>query len=35
VRASLGARFIDYVVVDGEFATAPFLPTAGEVGWPV
>jgi len=35
VRASLGARFIDYVVVDGEFATAPFLHTAGEVGWPV
>ena len=35
VRASLGARFIDYVVVDGEFATAPFLHTAGNVGWPV
>jgi hypothetical protein len=35
VRASLGARFIDDVVVDGEFATAPFLPTAGEAGWPV
>lgn len=35
LRASLGARFIDYVVVDGEFATAPFLHTAGEVGWPV
>ena len=35
VRASLGARFIDYVVVDGEFATAPFLHTAGQVGWPV
>jgi hypothetical protein len=35
VRVSLGARFIDYVVVDGEFATAPFLHTAGEVGWPV
>jgi hypothetical protein len=35
VRASLGARFIDYVVVDGEFATAPFLHTAGELGWPV
>jgi hypothetical protein len=35
VRASLGARFIDYVVVDGEFATAPFLHAAGEAGWPV
>jgi hypothetical protein len=35
VRADLGARFIDYVVVDGEFATAPFLHTAGQVGWPV
>jgi Transposase DDE domain len=35
VRAGLGARFIDYVVVDGEFATAPFLHTAGEAGWPV
>jgi len=35
LRASLGARFIDYVVVDGEFATAPFLHLAGEAGWPV
>ena len=35
VRASLGGRFINYVVVDGEFATAPFLHTAGQVGWPV
>jgi hypothetical protein len=35
VRVSLGARFIDYVVVDGEFATAPFLHAAGEAGWPV
>ena len=35
VRANLGARFIDYVVVDGEFATAPFLHAAGEAGWPV
>jgi hypothetical protein len=35
VRAHLGARFIDYVVVDGEFATAPFLHAAGEAGWPV
>jgi len=32
VRANLGARFIDYVVVDGEFATAPFLHAAR---WPV
>jgi hypothetical protein len=35
LRANLGARFIDYVVVDGEFATAPFLHAAGKVGWPV
>jgi hypothetical protein len=35
VRANLGARFIDYVVVDGGFATAPFLHTAGKAGWPV
>jgi hypothetical protein len=35
LRASLGARFIDYVVVDGEFATTPFLHAAGEVGWAV
>lgn len=35
VRANLGARFMDYVVVDGEFATAPFLHVATEVGWPV
>ncbi len=35
VRRNLGARFIDYVVVDGEFATAPFLHAAGEAGWPV
>jgi hypothetical protein len=33
VQASVGGRFIDYVVVDGEFATAPFLHTCGEVGW--
>ncbi len=31
-RALLGARFADYVVVDGEFATAPFLHTAGDLG---
>lgn len=35
VRSSLGARFIDYVVVDGGFATAPLLHAADEVGWPV
>jgi hypothetical protein len=35
VRAHLGARFIDYVVVDGGFAAAPFLHLATEAGWPV
>lgn len=35
VRQNLGARFINYVVVDGEFATAPFLHAAGKAGWPV
>jgi hypothetical protein len=35
LRTNLGARFVDYVVVDGEFATAPFLHAAGETGWPV
>ncbi len=35
VRQNLGARFISYVVVDGEFATAPFLHAAGKAGWPV
>ncbi len=29
---SLGKRFAQYVVVDGEFATAPFLHTAGDLG---
>ena len=29
---ALGARFADYVVVDGEFATAPFLHTVGDLG---
>jgi len=28
----LGARFAAYVVVDGEFATAPFLHVAGDLG---
>jgi len=27
-----GRRFADYVVADGEFATAPFLHTVGELG---
>jgi hypothetical protein len=35
VRVNLGSCFIDYVVVDGEFATAPFLHVAGKAGWPV
>ena len=30
--AAVGARFADYVVVDGEFATAPFLHVAGDLG---
>lgn len=30
--AALGPRFADFVVVDGKFATAPFLHTAGELG---
>ena len=32
VIGSLGKRFAQYVAVDGEFATAPFLHTAGELG---
>jgi hypothetical protein len=31
----LCARFANYVVGDGEYATAPFLHTCGEVGLPV
>jgi Transposase DDE domain len=31
----LGPRFADYVVGDGEYATAPFLHTTEEVGLPV
>ena len=31
----LGLRFARYVVVDGEFATAPFLHAAGRAGLPV
>jgi hypothetical protein len=29
---NLGRRFADYVVADGDFATAPFLHDAGELG---
>lgn len=31
----LGVRFAAYAVVDGEFATAPFLHAAGKLGLPV
>jgi hypothetical protein len=34
-RRVCGVRFADYLVVDGEFATAPFLHAAGRVGLPV
>ncbi len=37
VAAQLGPRFADYVVADGEYATAPFLHVAGDWGcrwWP-
>jgi hypothetical protein len=34
-RGQLGARFADYLVVDGELATAPFLHAAGKAGLPV
>jgi hypothetical protein len=30
--AAVGRRFADYIVVDGEFATAPFLHLAGALG---
>jgi hypothetical protein len=30
--AAVGVRFADYVTVDGEFATAPFLHAAGDLG---
>lgn len=33
--AGLGARFADYLVVDGAYATAPFLHAAGKAGLPV
>jgi hypothetical protein len=29
---NLGRRFADYVVIDGDFATAPFLHDAGDLG---
>ena len=32
VIGGVGKRFAQYVVVDGEFATAPFLHTAGDLG---
>jgi hypothetical protein len=32
VSGNVGKRFAQYVAVDGEFATAPFLHTAGELG---
>jgi hypothetical protein len=32
VIGGVGKRFAQYVVVDGEFSTAPFLHTAGDVG---
>jgi hypothetical protein len=34
-QSQLGPRFADYLVVDGAYATAPFLHAAGKVGIPV
>jgi len=34
-QSQLGARFADYLVVDGAYATATFLHTAGRAGIPV
>lgn len=34
-QSQLGPRFADYLVVDGEYATAPFLHAAGRAGIPV
>lgn len=34
-RSQLGARFADYLVVDGEYSTAPFLHAADQAGIPV
>lgn len=33
--SQLGVRFADYVVVDGEYAKAPFLHLVTELGWKV
>jgi Transposase DDE domain len=35
VLPQLGSRFADYLVVDGEFATAPFLHACDDLGLPV
>jgi len=35
VIPQLGLRFADYLVVDGEYATAPFLHVADDLGLPV
>ena len=35
VIPELGVRFADYLVVDGEFATAPFLHACDDLGLPV
>jgi hypothetical protein len=35
VLPQLGPRFADYLVVDGEYATAPFLHVADDLGIPV
>jgi hypothetical protein len=32
VIGGVGKRFAQYVVIDGEFSTAPFLHTAGDLG---
>ena len=34
-QRQLGHRFAEYLVVDGEYATAPFLHAAGRAGMPV
>ena len=34
-QKQLGPRFADYLVVDGEYATAPFLHTARQAGIPI
>jgi hypothetical protein len=35
VIPQLGVRFADYLVADGEFATAPFLHTCDDLGLPI